>query len=107
MFQVIIPTTSSNSKLPSVNPNYNSNTNNQTKHNSRQNSRSQTPERKCSPYCNHRKKDTHPNRIVYKTKKQLQEEENRRILLRTRIRCWHEFFILHILFRNICKFIKL
>ncbi|CAF0716811.1 unnamed protein product [Brachionus calyciflorus] len=49
------------------------------------NSRSQTPERKCSPYCNHRKSDGHPNRIVYKTKKQLQEEENHRFLLRTRI----------------------
>lgn len=58
---------------------------------SQSNSRSQTPiatpERKCSPYCNHRKSDLHPNRIVYKTKKQLQEEENHRFLLQTRIKC--------------------
>ncbi|RNA43853.1 Myosin heavy chain -like protein [Brachionus plicatilis] len=57
-----------------------------TNRSSQSNSRSHTPERKCSPYCNHRKSDIHPNRIVYKTKKQLQEEENHRFLLSTRIK---------------------
>lgn len=50
-------------------------------------SRSNTPERKNSPYCSHKKSDIQSNRTVYKTKKQIQEEENHRFLLSTRIKC--------------------
>src|SRR5690606_24595770 len=45
-----------------------------------------TPERKCSAYCNHLGGEN-PNKIVHKSKKQMLEEEERKKVLRTKIKC--------------------
>lgn len=47
---------------------------------------SQLPERKCSAYCSHPGID-HPKKTVSKTRRQLQEEEERKNLLRAKIKC--------------------
>jgi hypothetical protein len=47
----------------------------------------QTPERKCSMYCNHLGGPEHPVKAPSKSKRQLLEEQERKTMLKLKIKC--------------------
>ena len=51
------------------------------------------PERKCSPFCNHTKKNANPGKVPFKTKKQLRDEEEKNNILRAKIKCILVIFV--------------